>query len=107
MIQPIDLAKIVEVVEGPLESYPSTDLFNAVFSDFKPLAKEGSSAIQRAFATADALWIKQLSQVTIYQLLCETFNTKIIPRIDWNHLGGGDPDQIEALIKKIKNSLKL
>ncbi len=55
----IDLAQIVEVVEGPLV------------------------------------------------LLCETFNTKIIPRIDWNHLGGGDPDQIEALIKKIKNSLKL
>ena len=92
----IDLAQIVEVV-----------LFNAVFSDFKPLAKEGNSAIQRAFAMADALWIKQLAKVTIYQLLCETFNTKIIPRIDWNHLGGGDPDQIEALIKKIKNSLKL
>ena len=103
----INLAQIVEVVEGPLVSYPSTNLFNAVFSDFKPLAKEGNSAIQRAFATADALWIKQLAKVTIYQLLCETFNTKIIPRIDWNHLGGGDPDQIEALIKKIKNSLKL
>ena len=36
----IDLAQIVEVVEGPLVSYPSTNLFNAVFSDFKPLASK-------------------------------------------------------------------
>lgn len=103
----INLKQIVEVVEGPLHSYPDSGLFDRVFSEFEPIAKEGNDAILRAFAKADELWLAQLSQVTVAQILQETFAPLKDTKVDWNELKSKDIFQFEELLKKFKKSLKL
>ena len=101
----ITLLQIVTVVEGKLHSYPNTGVFNDVFTDFRPLAKEGVNVLQKAFAKADQAWMEELSQITIYQLLCETFGTHEIPNIDWNDFECNSAEQVKYTLQKLRQSL--
>ena len=62
----ITLLQIVSAVEGEIHTYPNNGLLDLVFSDFKPIATEGNSAINAAFDAADQLWRKSPDKVTIF-----------------------------------------
>ena len=48
----ITLLQIVSAVEGEIHTYPNNGLLDLVFSDFKPIATEGNSAINAALGNS-------------------------------------------------------
>ena len=102
----ITLLQIVSAVEGEIHTYPNNGLLDLVFSDFKPIATEGNSAINAAFDAADQLWRQALDKVTIYDLLCQTLGTVDVPKVDWNKLQLSPSEQATAIIDKIRTNLR-
>lgn len=96
----ITLLQIVSAVEGEIHTYPNNGLLDLVFSDFKPIATEGNSAINAAFDAADQLWRQALDKVTIYDLLCQTLGTVDVPKLTGTSCSFRRPNRQRPLLIK-------
>ena len=101
----ITVLQVVQAVEGNIHTYPNNGLLELVFSDFRPLANEGSSAINKVFEQADLAWEKALNRVTLYDILCQTLGTTDIPLVDWNQLQLSYSEQAALWMEKLKNNM--
>jgi Rrf2 family protein len=98
----INLYDIVQATEGEIHTYPNTGLIDMVFKDFQPVANQGTSVVNQAFAKADRQWEAVLKQQTVSDLICETLGHHEIPLVNWNE----SDEKRELLIQKLIRNIK-
>lgn len=89
-IKQISVLNVVEALEGTVDSFPATGLFDRVFSGTsqhdKAITATADSVVHRIFATADGVWKQVLSQITLDEIIERVSAVgRPLTQIDWNN----------------------
>lgn len=97
----ISLRQVVESLEGPISTYPSTGLADRVFENMQSgsssIMKPGDLILKEAFLEADKLWLSALEQRNVKNLIQMALGVENIPIINWNET----ESERELLIRKV------
>ncbi|WEV45628.1 Rrf2 family transcriptional regulator [Streptococcaceae bacterium ESL0687] len=90
---------VVEAIEGPIDTFPNTNLIGRVLRDIADDAKiiKAEEALHESFRQADELWRQSLAARKIDDLVNESLNGKEFYTINWNEISPKN----ELLVKKI------
>lgn len=83
----IRVLDVVEALDGGINSFPNTGLFNEVFAghDSENVTTTADQVVHHVFATADSVWRSVLAQVTLRDIIMRVINAHATtPQIDWN-----------------------
>lgn len=83
----ITVLDVVEALEGKIDSFPNTGLFNEVFAgdSDNQVTTTADQVVHYIFATADTVWCDVLKQVSLRDIIMRVINTHSnTPQIDWN-----------------------
>lgn len=90
LAKPIDQISVLDVVlalEGSIDSFPNTGLFNEVFAghDADNVTATADQVVHRLFATADSMWANVLKRVSLRDIIMRVINAhSSTPQINWN-----------------------
>ncbi|WEV61140.1 Rrf2 family transcriptional regulator [Streptococcaceae bacterium ESL0729] len=95
----ISYLDVVEAIEGPIDTFPNTNLIGRVLGDVADDEKivKAEEALHETFRQADQLWRQSLAARSIESLVNESLNGQEFHPIDWNLL----TPKNELLVKKI------
>ncbi len=86
--QEISCLDVVEAIEGPVVTFPDSQLLHHAFAHSNGLANLASanSVVYQTFAKADEQWRKVLSNVSIADIIHDSLHGEKLTFVDWNEM---------------------
>lgn len=84
----ISCLDVVEAIEGPVVTFPDSQLLHHAFAHSNGLANLASanSVVYQTFAKADEQWRKVLSNVSIADIIHDSLHGEKLTFVDWNEM---------------------
>ncbi len=84
----ISCLDVVEAIEGPVVTFPDSQLLHHAFAHSNGLANLASanSVVYQTFAKADEKWRKVLSNVSIADIIHDSLHGEKLTFVDWNEM---------------------
>jgi Rrf2 family protein len=97
----ISYLDVVEAIEGPVETFPTTNLIDRVLGDTVDgdTVNKADSALHKSFNLADQAWRQVLAKTTLQDLVYESLNGEEIRPTDWNNESSRNSLLVRKLLK--------
>lgn len=84
----ISCLDVVEAIEGPVVTFPDSQLLHHAFAHSNGLSNLASanSVVYQTFAKADEQWRKVLSNVSIADIIHDSLHGEKLTFVDWNEM---------------------
>lgn len=90
-VNDISVLDVVVALEGEIDSFPDTGLFNSVFGESNDQQSQqaftsAGQIVHNMFSVADGLWQQVLSQVSLADIIKRAMACESpVPQVDWNN----------------------